>query len=63
LNRGDRKLSKFLMEEHLSHKFGMDVDISLGGLYTLMPQHLFDLIDGSTDLEEVLGISVSQPIA
>jgi hypothetical protein len=51
------------MEEHLSHTFGMDMDVSLGGLYALMPQHLFDLIDGSTNLEEVLGIGVAQPIA
>jgi hypothetical protein len=56
------KLSKGFIEKDLSHKSCVDVDIALGALDALMSQHFFNLIDGSSGLQEILGIGMAKPI-
>ena len=50
------------MEKHLSHECCVDVKISVGGLDILMSHHLFDLIDGSTYVEEILIVGMPEPV-
>ncbi len=62
-NWGAMKLSKGFIEKHLSHKFCVDVDISVGALDAFMSQHLFDLIYRSSRFQEILGIGMAKPIS
>jgi len=57
-----RKLSKGFMEKDLSHQIDVDVEVLLGGVDIVMAQHLFDLINGLTHVEKILGISVAQSV-
>ena len=56
------KLLKGFIEKHLSQKFCVDVDISMGALDALMSQHLLNLIYGSSRLKEILGIGMPKPV-
>jgi hypothetical protein len=40
----------------------MDVEVLLRRVDLVMAQHLFDLINGPTHVEEVLGIGVAQSV-
>ena len=48
------------MEKDLSHQIDVDVEVLLGGVDLVMAQHLFDLINGVTHVEKILGIGVAQ---
>ena len=50
------------MEKDLSHQIDVDVEVFLSGVDVVMAQHLFNLINGLTHEEKVLGIGVAQPI-
>ena len=50
------------MEEHLPHELGVDMEISMGGLDVLVSHHLFDLIDGASREEEILGVGMPEPV-
>jgi hypothetical protein len=50
------------MEKDLSHQIDVDVEVLLGGVDGVMAQHLFDLINRVTHVEEILGIGVAQSV-
>ena len=50
------------MEKDLSHQIDVDVEILLRRVDRVMSQHLFDLINGPTHVEKVLGIGVAQSV-
>jgi len=50
------------MEKDLSHQIDVDVEVLLGGVDVVMAQHLFDLINRLTHVEEILGIGVAQRV-
>jgi hypothetical protein len=50
------------MEKDLSHQIDVDVEILLRRVDLIMSQHLFDLINGPTHVEKILGIGVAQRV-
>jgi hypothetical protein len=50
------------MEKGLSHQIDMDVEVLLGRVDVVMAQHLFDLINGLTHVEKILGVGVAQRV-
>ena len=50
------------MEKNLSHQIDVDVEILLRRVDLVMSQHLFDLINGPTQVEKILGIGVAQSV-
>ncbi len=50
------------MEKDLSHQIDVDVEILLRRVDLIVSQHLFDLINGPTHVEKILGIGVAQSV-
>ena len=50
------------IDQDLSHSFGVDVKISLGALNVLVSHHFFDLINGSSQSQQVLSVGMPEPI-
>ena len=61
-NFGARKLLKGFIEQDLSHLFGVYMEISLGGLNILVAHHFFDLVNGSSHSQKVLGVGMPEPV-
>ena len=50
------------MEKDLSHQIDVDVEVLLRRVDVVMAQHLFDLINGLTHVEKILGVGVAKPV-
>jgi len=50
------------MEKDLSHQIDVDVEVLLRRVDLVVSQHLFDLINGATHEEKILGIGVAQSV-